>query len=87
MGDENNHEPIQLKDYTRHGCGTRSFNALKDQANLALDLQSLLWDAYNVLDHGTQEDRLLMLEDLKQHFKKVLPVPPKGPGPRLIKFF
>lgn len=31
----------------------------------------LLWDAYIILDHGDQDERLAMLDKLEKHFEKV----------------
>lgn len=43
-----------------------------DEKRLPLpNAQTLLWEAYSVLDHGEQHERLSMLEKLENYFKRV----------------
>ncbi len=34
-------------------------------------LKELLWDSYMILDHGSCDQRIAMLEKLEQHFNEV----------------
>jgi hypothetical protein len=65
---------MELKDYSKHGCGTRHFPQMKEQANLALELQKMLFDTYLVLDHGSHDERLAMLSALEKHFEETPPI-------------
>lgn len=66
---------MQLKDFSGHGAGSSSFTKIRSQANLAIELNSLLWEAYNTLDHGDHDERLATLKKLEEHFDKVSPYP------------
>jgi hypothetical protein len=47
---------------------------MKEQANLALELQKMLFDTYLVLDHGSHDERLAMLSALEKHFEETPPI-------------
>jgi hypothetical protein len=57
----------------RYKCGSSClphvFHAIQDQANLAVDQHEFMKDAYMVMDHGTAEERLKMLERFKLYFQ------------------
>ena len=61
---------MQLKDFSGHGSKTNNFLQMREQANFAIDLNKLLWDAYMALDHGDTEQRLAMLDKLEKHFNE-----------------
>lgn len=58
--------PLYVKAYT-----TRSIEReriLEGSSTNRASLSELLWDAYMVLDHGTHDERLEMLDKLESHF-------------------
>ncbi|EKF9801792.1 hypothetical protein O1C99_001856 [Vibrio cholerae] len=64
---------MKLENFSGHGSGTKSFNKIVNQANKAIAINNLLFDAFIVLDCGTQEERLIILDRLKKHFEECPP--------------
>jgi hypothetical protein len=60
----------KLENYSSHGAGSKSFPKIKEQALLALEINELLWDAYMVIDHGTADEQVVILNKLQSHFDK-----------------